>query len=97
MAFAGVVIGGPSWEVAGRIWYETLVDGLPTEPNFLDLALATVDKAADLYGFRYQRIVAEAWASVGIVLPYDELMADNVAARRPSATYGTLLRRLLPR
>jgi Zn-dependent metalloprotease len=95
---AATAIGGPVWEVAGRIWYETMMDGLPNEPNFLDLALGTVDKAGELYGSgsRYQRIVAEAWASVGIVLPYDELIADT-PRRTLDAVSRTLLRRFLPR
>ncbi|HEY0157444.1 MAG TPA: M4 family metallopeptidase [Thermoanaerobaculia bacterium] len=71
---AAMAIGGPSWEVAGRIWYRTLVEGLPNEPTFFDLALNTVDMAGELYGYgsRYQRIVADAWARVGIVVPLDD-------------------------
>jgi Zn-dependent metalloprotease len=71
---AAMAFGGRSWEVAGPIWYRTLVQGLPNEPSFFELALGTVDMAGELYGYGsdYQRIVAEAWAKVGIVVPLDD-------------------------
>jgi Zn-dependent metalloprotease len=69
-----MALGGPSWEVAGRIWYRTMVEGLPNQPNFRDLAIGTVDMAGELYGYgsAYQRIVADASARVGLVVPLDE-------------------------
>jgi Zn-dependent metalloprotease len=93
-------IGGPSWEVAGRIWYRTLVQGLPNEPNFHDLALGTADMAGELYGLGsvQQRTVAEAWAKVGIVLPLDEMIADDLipGRRLTGVITRSRLRRLLP-
>jgi Zn-dependent metalloprotease len=90
-------IGGPAWEVAGRIWYETLVAGLPNDPSFLDLAAGTVDMAGELYGrgSDYQRAVAEEWAAVGIEKPLDELLTDPRVSSRPRVPKEML--RYLPR
>jgi Zn-dependent metalloprotease len=71
---AAMAVGGKLLEVVGRIWFRTLVEGLPNEPTFFDLAINTVDMAGQLYGYgsRYQWIVADAWAKVGIVVPVDD-------------------------
>ena len=54
-------IGGPSWEVAGRIWYDALTSGLGPDTDFAGFARATVDAAGDRAG-----VVADAWSEVGV-------------------------------
>jgi Zn-dependent metalloprotease len=63
-----MAFGGHSWGPAGKIWYTALTYRLTNDAQFDDLALATFDVAGDLYGFggRFQKIVAEAWDSVGL-------------------------------
>lgn len=57
-----------TWKVAGRIWYQTLLDGLFPQAGFQDFANATVTMAGVLYGAggQVQTIVAEAWSAVGL-------------------------------
>ena len=68
---AAIALGGNSWEVLGRIWYVTLTERLTSDAEFDDFARATVDIAGELYGNggRVQRIVADAWSSVGLKTP----------------------------
>ena len=63
-----MAIGGYAWGPAGKIWYVALTHRLTNDAQFDDLALATFDVAGELYGFggRFQKIVAEAWDSVGL-------------------------------
>jgi Zn-dependent metalloprotease len=71
---AAIAIGGNTWEVLGRIWYATLTQRLTSDADFNDFARATVDIAGELYGNGgpIQRIVADAWSQVGLVVPlYD--------------------------
>jgi Zn-dependent metalloprotease len=56
-------LGGHAWEVAGRIWYETLLGDLSPRATFEEFALATVavaesHDAAD--------VVRGAWQAVGV-------------------------------
>ena len=68
---AAIAIGGNTWEVLGRIWYVTLTQRLTADADFNDFARATVDIAGELYGNggRVQRVLADAWSSVGLVVP----------------------------
>jgi Zn-dependent metalloprotease len=68
---AAMAIGGKTWHVLGKIWYVALTQRLRPEANFDDFARATVDIAGELYGNggEVQRIVAEAWADVGLGTP----------------------------
>ena len=68
---AAIALGGNSWEVLGRIWYTALTERLRPDDGFGDFARATVDIAGETLGNggRVQRIVSEAWASVGIKAP----------------------------
>jgi Zn-dependent metalloprotease len=59
-------LGGNAWDVAGRIWYETLVQ-LTTTSQFLDCAKLTVQVAAT-YGAAAQQAVRAAWQTVGITV-----------------------------
>jgi hypothetical protein len=57
--------------VLGRIWYATLTQRLTADADFNDFARATVDIAGELYGNggRVQRVLADAWSQVGLVVP----------------------------
>ena len=67
--------GGRSWEGVGRIWFHTMVEGLPNQPTFFDLAVNTVAMAGELYGpgSGYDWIIADAWAQVGIIVALDDV------------------------
>jgi Zn-dependent metalloprotease len=64
---AAVAIGGYAWEVAGRIWYQSLRASTPTT-DFAAFAATTISKAAELYGVggSQQTAVREAWEQVGV-------------------------------
>ena len=68
---AAMAIGGKSWNVMGKVWYRTLTERLQSDDDFAAFASATVDVAGALYGTggSIQRIVAEAWAEVGLPVP----------------------------
>lgn len=62
--------GGHAWDKAGPIWYAAIRDARVTEgTKFGDFALVTIDLAGRLPGFgpADAKVVAEAWAKVGIV------------------------------
>ncbi|MEV7779092.1 M4 family metallopeptidase [Kitasatospora sp. NPDC088351] len=61
-------LGGPAWERAGRIWYDTLTGGhLPADADFATFARATVAAAASRYpDHSVADTVTAAWAQVGI-------------------------------
>ena len=64
---AATAIGGPAWDVAGRIWYDTLVEGgLPTDADFATFASATVRAAAARFGTAEVQSVRSAWDAVGV-------------------------------
>jgi Zn-dependent metalloprotease len=81
---AAMAIGGRTWEVLGRIWYVALTDRLKPEADFADFTRATVDIAGELYGNGgpVQRIVADAWADVGLPVPLFECAEKHAPARR---------------
>jgi Zn-dependent metalloprotease len=64
---AAVAIGGNAWEVAGNIWYRTLLDSrLTATAQFQDFANLTADIANTLYGATVQSAFVQAWHDVGI-------------------------------
>ena len=66
-----VAIGGPAWEVAGRIWYRTLTSGgLVPSSDFAAFAAATLTAAAELAGTgsAAHQAVGAAWTGVGVVV-----------------------------
>ena len=66
---AAVAIGGYAWEVAGLIWYETLISPqLGRNAQFGTFAALTVSTAARLFPDLpdTEAAVADAWAEVGI-------------------------------
>lgn len=68
---AAEAIGGPAWEKAGKIWYETLLDQrLQTKASFSDFATLTVEVGGRLYGAssKESKAVQDAWKTVGVDL-----------------------------
>jgi len=64
---AAVAIGGNSWDAAGNIWYQTLLDSrLSSTAQFQDFANLTAVNANTLYGASVQSAVVQAWHDVGI-------------------------------
>lgn len=64
---AAIAIGGNSWEVAGNIWYRTLLDSrLSSKAQFQDFANLTVENAGKLYDESVEEAVVRAWHDVGI-------------------------------
>ena len=64
---AAIALGGYSWEKAGRIWYETLIDSrLSATAQFLDFASLTVANARSIFGDAERSAVVNAWQQVGI-------------------------------
>jgi Zn-dependent metalloprotease len=56
---------GNAWDVAGRLWYDTLLQ-LTTSSQFLDCAKLTVQVAGTKYGAAAKKAVKAAWKKVGI-------------------------------
>ena len=60
-------LGGNSWDVAGNIWYQTLLDSrLSATAQFQDFADLTAVNAGNLYGASARAAVVQAWHDVGI-------------------------------
>jgi Zn-dependent metalloprotease len=59
-------LGGNAWDLAGRIWYETMLQ-LTTTSQFLDCAKLTVQVAAT-HGTATEKAVKDAWKQVGITV-----------------------------
>ena len=77
-ALAAVALGGPSWERAGRVWYDTLTGGaIASDVDFVGFAEATVASAGRLFpdDADVATRVRDAWAEVGVL-----------AAETPGAT-----------
>ena len=66
---AAIAIGGNSWDVAGNIWYQTLLDSrLSPAAQFQDFANLTADNANQTYGASAEAAVVRAWHDVGMML-----------------------------
>ncbi len=66
---AAVAIGGPAWELAGRVWYRTLTGGgLVPSSDFAAFAAVTMSAASDLAGAgsAAHQAVGAAWTDVGV-------------------------------
>jgi Zn-dependent metalloprotease len=62
-------LGGHSWEKAGQIWYDTLVDhNLKPNASFATFATLTIHNAGSRYGAggAEQKAVIDGWAKVGV-------------------------------
>jgi len=69
---AATKIGGPAWEKAGQVWYDTLRSPfLRPHTRFRQFAQITLFTAGKRYGVNAAETAAirEAWAEVGITLP----------------------------
>lgn len=62
---AAIGLGGYAWQEAGHVWYESLLAS-NSATNFRQFAETTVLKAGQLYGASKAKIVADAWAEVGL-------------------------------
>jgi Zn-dependent metalloprotease len=64
---AATALGGPAWDLAGRIWYDALFH-LPANPGFQDLADVTTGLAGVRFGANgtVQRAIQRGWAGVGV-------------------------------
>jgi len=59
-------LGGNAWEVAGRIWYETMLK-LASDSQFVDCAKASIKIASDpRFGPKAKKAVQAAWKEVGV-------------------------------
>ncbi|WP_415855517.1 M4 family metallopeptidase [Sinomonas sp. G460-2] len=68
---AATALGGPAWERAGRVWFETVAQGrLPADVDFRGFARETVLVARQLFGRESaeERAVRDGWRGVGITV-----------------------------
>jgi hypothetical protein len=69
-ALAALAIGGASWEKAGQVWYDTLLNGgLGSQTGFEPFAQATVGSARRLFGDdpSITEKIRLAWVEVGVL------------------------------
>ncbi|MET3465637.1 M4 family metallopeptidase [Variovorax atrisoli] len=69
---AAVAIGGPAWESAGRVWYDTLRDRrLRNDADFEAFATLSIDVASQRFGAgsAVSKAVVDAWQAVGVIAP----------------------------
>ncbi|MBR7742569.1 M4 family metallopeptidase [Phycicoccus sp. BSK3Z-2] len=84
-----VALGGNAWEVAGQVWYDTVVGDIRADCDFATFAGLTLAAASARYGEDSPVVAAvrSAWTGVG-VLPGDEdggAAADGAQADPPVA------------
>ena len=68
---AATALGGPSWERAGKIWYQTLFDrALRPSSGFRAFAAGTLRSAQRLFGAGSVegKAVSDAWHQVGVTV-----------------------------
>jgi Zn-dependent metalloprotease len=63
---AATALGGNAWEVAGKIWYQTLSEKLRPNSDFAECANATLE-AAGSFGSSERDAVENAWKEVGVL------------------------------
>ena len=72
-------IGDNSWDVAGNVWYRTLLDSrLSANAQFQDFADLTADNANQIYGVPVRARVVQAWQDVGIIVAEVTTSPDEV-------------------
>ena len=74
-ALAAIALGGPSWERAGRVWYDTLTAGeVSADVDFATFAQATVASAGRLFAddATVTEQVRSAWQQVGVLPATDQ-------------------------
>jgi Zn-dependent metalloprotease len=85
---AATSIGGVTWDVVGRVWYVAVTQRLRSDATFNDFARATVDIAGELYGNGgyVQRVIAGAWAAVGLDQPLFDAERLRIKSVPPLST-----------
>ena len=65
---AATALGGHAWEGAGRVWYDTLLRGVPRDCDFATFAGATARAASARFGSSslQREAIVDAWRTVGI-------------------------------
>jgi Zn-dependent metalloprotease len=65
---AATALGGPVWDVVGRVWYASL-SYLPKQADFAAFATITYTLAGRWFGAKgtVQRAVGDAWSQVGLI------------------------------
>ncbi len=58
-------LGGPAWELPGRIWYDAMLQ-LSRTSTFADMAALTAQIAGDRHGAAVRKAVRAAWKKVGL-------------------------------
>jgi Zn-dependent metalloprotease len=67
-ALAAVELGGPAWERAGLVWYDTIIGPLSPTATFAEFADATLASARSRFGDDSPefRAIESAWRTVGV-------------------------------
>ena len=91
-ALAAVALRGPSWEKAGRVWYDVLTGGrIDADVDFVGFAGATVASAGRLFADdpEVATQVRAGWAAVGVLVAVDgEPVAPGPAVPVDAAAPG---------
>ena len=87
------ILGGNAWEVAGKIWYDTLTRKLKSDADFQACADATYQSAGDLFGIGNspQHAVIEGWKAVGIEISKQVLISGPRIPVMPKSAPPVLL------
>lgn len=65
---AATALGGPAWERAGRVWYDTLRGPIKPDCDFATFARLTIEAAMARFGPGAEAdAVRAAWATVGVL------------------------------
>ncbi|RRV05357.1 peptidase M4 family protein [Pseudomonas sp. v388] len=65
---AAKALGGNAWDIAGRIWYETMLQ-LPADCQFVECARTSIKVAGDpRFGATAKKAVQAAWKKVGMTV-----------------------------
>ncbi len=81
---SAIALGGNAWDVAGKVWYQTLLDSrLSSTAQFQDFANLTADNAEKLYGATEKAAIVQAWHDVGIEV------ADILSWQNNKSVYAT--------
>jgi Thermolysin metallopeptidase, alpha-helical domain/Thermolysin metallopeptidase, catalytic domain/Emfourin len=91
-ALAALDLGGHSWEKAGQVWYDTLVNGqLSARASFESFAQATVTSARRLFvdDPSIAETVQAAWVEVGVLAVGLDLAAAQAVGAVLSRSAGT--------
>ncbi len=88
---AATALGGNAWDVAGNIWYQTLLDSrLSSTAQFQDFANLTADNANRHYGASAQAEVVQAWHGVGIEIEKLPFVTGELLSYGDAGTLGNV-------